>query len=125
MEGEHKDHECAEEHHAKVKDIAIDPTCGMKVKTKDAKFKLEYEGKTYYFCSEGCMKKFKENPEEYVKECEDVVTCPVSGEKVKKSEAVSAEYEGKTFYFGCEGCKAKFLKDPEKYIKKDCPLNKK
>ncbi|MBP2030808.1 YHS domain-containing protein [Methanohalophilus levihalophilus] len=40
-----------------------DPVCGMKIDKRTAKFKSEYEGKTYYFCSLSCKKKFDENPE--------------------------------------------------------------
>jgi len=29
--------------------------------------KVEYNGKTYYFCCAGCDTKFKENPEKYLK----------------------------------------------------------
>ena len=47
---------------------------------------------------------------------DETVTCPVSGEVMKKSEAkISTEYKGKTYYFCCPGCKEKFLKDPEKF----------
>ncbi len=49
---------------------------------------------------------------------DEKVVCPVSGETVLKSQAVSAVYEGKTYYFCCEGCKAKFLKDPKAYLQK-------
>lgn len=45
---------------------AKDPVCGMKVKKKKAAATSEYEGKTYYFCAQGCKEKFDENPEEYV-----------------------------------------------------------
>jgi YHS domain-containing protein len=27
----------------------------------------EYQGKTYYFCSVGCKRKFDQNPEQYAK----------------------------------------------------------
>ena len=37
--------------------MAIDPICGMEVDEKTA-LRLEYEGKTYYFCSPGCRNKF-------------------------------------------------------------------
>jgi P-type Cu+ transporter len=36
---------------------AIDPICGMKVDSASS-FKVEKDGKTYYFCSEHCQKKF-------------------------------------------------------------------
>jgi len=50
---------------------------------------------------------------------EETVTCPVSGEMMKKAEAkVSWEYKGTTYYFCCEGSKAKFMKDPDQYLQK-------
>jgi YHS domain-containing protein len=50
---------------------------------------------------------------------EEVVTCAVSGEKMKKSEAKgSMEYKGKTYYFCCENCEKSFKENPEKYINK-------
>jgi YHS domain-containing protein len=47
--------------------MAIDPVCGMKVDEKTAQYKTDYKGKTYYFCSPGCMKSFGAEPEKYVK----------------------------------------------------------
>jgi Cu+-exporting ATPase len=45
----------------------IDPVCGMVVKEESAKGTFEYDGKTYYFCSEHCMNEFKSDPEKYLK----------------------------------------------------------
>jgi Cu+-exporting ATPase len=42
-----------------------DPVCGMTVK-KDSKFKSQYDGQTYYFCSGGCKEKFEDDPEQYL-----------------------------------------------------------
>ena len=40
---------------------AIDPVCGMTVNpTKDRK--RQHDGKTYYFCSDGCFRKFEADP---------------------------------------------------------------
>lgn len=51
---------------------------------------------------------------------EEMVTCAVSGEKMKKSEAKgSLEYNGKTYYFCCDNCQVAFEKDPEKYISQE------
>ena len=101
------------------KEAAFDLACGTKVKKSEAKVSYEYKGKTYYFCSEQCKEKFVKDPEKYIKEGEEQVTCPVTGEVVKKSEArASYEYKGKTYYFCCEDCKEKFIKDPENYIQK-------
>ncbi len=47
--------------------MAIDPVCKMKVDEKKAKFKSEYQGKTYYFCLAGCKADFDGNPGEYLK----------------------------------------------------------
>jgi Cu+-exporting ATPase len=96
----------------------VDPVCGMKIKKSDAKATFEYNGKTYYFCMEGCLEKFKKDPEKYAQKAEEMVTCPVSGETIKKSEAAgSHEYNGKTYYFCCPNCQEKFLENPEKYAK--------
>ncbi|MFQ5693079.1 MAG: YHS domain-containing protein [Nitrospinota bacterium] len=44
--------------------MAIDPVCGMEVDESKAQYQQEYDGKTYYFCSEGCMKTFAADPEQ-------------------------------------------------------------
>ena len=47
---------------------------------------------------------------------DETVTCPISGDEIKKSEAKgSCELDGKTYYFCCENCKEAFVKNPEKY----------
>lgn len=56
------------------------PGCGHEIKKADAKITYEHEGKTYYFCSEGCKEKFVKNPEEYLEkkaEMKEVYTCPM------------------------------------------------
>jgi len=40
--------------------MVIDPVCGMEVDTEKSKFKLEKEGKTYYFCSKNCYSQLLE-----------------------------------------------------------------
>ena len=44
--------------------------------------------------------------------------CPVSGEKVDATTAISYDYKGKVYHFCCASCFADFKKDPEKYIGK-------
>lgn len=48
--------------------ITHDPACQMRLSPKTASFACSYKNKNYYFCAEGCLKKFKENPAKYVKE---------------------------------------------------------
>ena len=43
----------------------IDPVCGMKVDDQKAAGQSTHEGKTYYFCSQGCKSKFEKNPKQY------------------------------------------------------------
>jgi Cu+-exporting ATPase len=38
----------------------------MEVDEKTAPAKSNYEGKTYYFCSEECKDSFEESPEEFI-----------------------------------------------------------
>ncbi len=42
--------------------MAKDPVCGMTVDEKTAKFKSDYMGTTYYFCSQTCKTSFDKNP---------------------------------------------------------------
>jgi len=49
----------------KEQDQKKDPVCNMVV-SSDSKLHYQYEDKDYYFCSEHCLHKFKENPEQYL-----------------------------------------------------------
>ncbi len=46
--------------------MAIDPVCNMQVNEQQTDHLLEYQGKTYFFCSEHCKSNFEENPERYL-----------------------------------------------------------
>jgi Cu+-exporting ATPase len=52
-----------------VIDMAKCPVCGMEVNESKAEFKAEHGDKTYYFCSEGCLSAFKEDPHKFT--CEE------------------------------------------------------
>jgi xanthine dehydrogenase accessory factor len=43
--------------------VAIDPICQMEVKIEGALHTHEWAGRTWYFCCDGCRRKFAENPE--------------------------------------------------------------
>lgn len=45
-----------------------DPVCGMHVTPQSAAGHSDYLGKTYYFCSLGCMQSFESEPEIYVEQ---------------------------------------------------------
>src|SRR3954469_561920 len=43
----------------------VDPVCGMTISPADAAGRIERDGQTYYFCSNGCLEKFKADPARY------------------------------------------------------------
>jgi P-type Cu+ transporter len=44
----------------------IDPVCGMEVKPETAAGSFSYQGRDFYFCSKGCLERFKANPRGYL-----------------------------------------------------------
>ena len=45
---------------------ARDPVCGMTVDRTKTQFRSEWGGVTYYFCGEGCKRRFDADPESYL-----------------------------------------------------------
>jgi len=43
-----------------------DPVCDMEFEASEAAATVEHQGNTYYFCSEGCARKFQKDPDRYV-----------------------------------------------------------
>ena len=46
--------------------IFIDPVCLMKVATDKKDYTFTYQMRTYYFCTESCLKSFEADPEKYL-----------------------------------------------------------
>lgn len=44
----------------------VDPVCGMEVQPDSAAASVEFEGNTYYFCSQQCADTFNSDPTRYV-----------------------------------------------------------
>jgi len=44
---------------------ATDPVCGMTVDVSTARYRGTHAGRTYYFCSAGCLARFEEDPARY------------------------------------------------------------
>ena len=59
-----------------TKDVltVTDLVCGMQVKT-DSKFHRQYEEQDYYFCSESCLNKFNQQPEQYLQSNQKTSSC--------------------------------------------------
>ena len=67
-----------------------DPVCKMKVMPETAAAKYDYNGKTYYFCAQRCMERFRANPGQFLAPVEAaqksvvaddaIYTCPMHPE---------------------------------------------
>lgn len=125
-----------------------DPVCDMNLdegKASTAGLKTDYQGKTYYFCSDACQKKFDKMPACFATKPElgpapevvvsasktpavpekgsDKTLDPACGLPVATGPAKLAgrtsEYQGKIYYFDTDGCKERFDKDPQHYLSGD------
>jgi Cu+-exporting ATPase len=56
------------DHEAHPAGVAKDPVCGMNVDRASAAYRYEYRGQTYLFCSQHCLERFRQNPEQYIPE---------------------------------------------------------
>jgi YHS domain-containing protein len=46
--------------------IETDPVCGMTVDSATSELSFDHDGKTYWFCSKGCLMEFQDDPESYL-----------------------------------------------------------
>lgn len=122
----------------KTETSSIDPICGMTVAPEKAAGKIEFEGNKYYFCSKGCLEKFKAQ-NEISSNAKPAQTAPVSLtqiSRVKPSEiepqieidpvckmlvtpetaAAKYKFENKTYYFCAESCLNKFRQTPRDFL---------
>jgi YHS domain-containing protein len=53
--------------------MTTDPVCGMNIEESDAQFKSDYDGRTFYFCSDACKEQFDADPEAFA---DNVVPAP-------------------------------------------------
>ena len=66
---------------------SIDPVCQMRVSVGTAKWRSDFRGKTYYFCCEGCLKKFSAAPESFLSGKAVPTMTGMAGATMKKSAA--------------------------------------
>jgi Cu+-exporting ATPase len=66
MNHEHHGHERHEPAGAPPGGTRIDPICGMTV-AADSPRRFDFDGTTYYFCSDHCLRKFSADPAKYVR----------------------------------------------------------
>ena len=51
--------------HIEERGSELDLVCGMEL-NQDTQYQVIHKGKIYFFCSKGCQKHFRDNPEKYV-----------------------------------------------------------
>lgn len=101
-----------------------DPVCRMAVDPTTAEAKADYDGKTYFFCCEGCREQFLADPKRFVGQ-EPQATAqsardPVCGMTVDPATAERmSELNGTTYYFCSSRCREKFVADPAQFIGAD------
>ncbi|HZQ23831.1 MAG TPA: heavy metal translocating P-type ATPase [Terriglobales bacterium] len=66
-----------------------DPVCGMDVNPAQAKYRAEYAGNIYYFCSAGCRQKFQETPAKHL----DTTAVKTQVQQSKRSEAAASSVQ--------------------------------
>ncbi|MBK8302709.1 MAG: heavy metal translocating P-type ATPase [Chloracidobacterium sp.] len=121
-----------------TKDEFIDPICGMTVDPAKAAGTFNHEGKTYYFCSKGCLQKFIAQTQgvppsglvEIGREQKETVSHgameataggefvdPVCGMTVApETSAGKFDFEGETYYFCSTSCLNKFKQNPASFL---------
>jgi Cu+-exporting ATPase len=93
----------------------------MTVDPKQAAGSYQHAGRTYYFCNQSCLNKFKADPQRYVKpagaQAADQHIDPVCGMTVEPEHAAGlAEHKGKTYAFCSASCLKKFKAEPQRYL---------
>ena len=115
-------------HETDHKKVFIDPVCGMSTDEPDTYQELVHGDRSYYFCSDHCLTKFKANPTDFINTEEDnpkvdepekpsVFHDPICGMTTDDPDAYQPyEYDGKTYYFCSDHCLIKFKSDPDGFI---------
>ena len=105
----------------------IDPVCHMTVDPQSSAGSFEFEGHTYHFCSKHCLKKFSENPRQFlqpptqltslkrVSSDERTYTCPMHPEVQKLGTG------------SCPRCgmalEPALIQQPQKKVEYTCPMH--
>jgi len=56
----------ATNHESAAAQEVLDPVCGMTILPADAAGHATYQGRTYYFCNESCVDRFRANPAQFI-----------------------------------------------------------
>lgn len=99
------------------------PGCGCSLVRlgipRDGAAKLIQEGRELYFCCAGCIEVFREDPERFMREAEDLIVCPTCLSEKPRAMSVPAVIDGNEFRFcRCPTCVDLFRKTPEVFVRR-------
>lgn len=114
---------------------ARDPVCGMAVDPATTPWQHRHQGRNHFFCCEGCLRRFQENPEVFLARrgkplglkmapveppapaAPGAEKDPVCGMSVNPQRArFRHEHGGRAYLFCCEGCLRRFREDPARFL---------
>jgi YHS domain-containing protein len=110
---------------------ALDPVCGMQVRTANAPAHVRHDGADWWFCSDHCAQRFSADPQRYNKTTPEPIrhehleettmaTDPVCGMNVDPGTAAAVRsHEGRNYFFCATGCAQAFDADPERYLSQE------
>ena len=67
METRHNHGSGQQIHHGPDANDSVDPICGMTLNKDTAKYRYDYGGQEYFFCSNHCLESFRAAPDKYAK----------------------------------------------------------
>ena len=98
----------------------ICPTCGCSLVRlgirKDQATLHRHGGKDLYFCCQGCVHVFLEDPAKAINETKDLIVCPTCLAEKPPQWAVEKEIDGELVHFcRCPDCENTFRENQEYY----------
>ncbi len=101
---------------------AIDPVCGMQVRTADAPARTLVGGTAVYFCSDRCRARYEADPDRFARDAgqpaggaaggeraaEATAIDPVCGMTVDPASAITRRIGGRDLSFCCTGCAQRY-----------------
>ncbi len=107
---------------------AIDPVCGMQVRTTNAPAHRHHGHHDHWFCSDHCAQRFDRDPERFRSlpvpvqspnhmEEPDMAVDPVCKMNVDPATAAAVRsHNGRNYFFCASGCAEAFVADPRRYL---------
>lgn len=102
---------------------AICPFCGCSLVrlgiTRADATSYAHEGEKWWFCCQGCLDGFLDDPPKYLTEVRDWIVCPTCLAEKPKQVTVSISHEGQKVHFcRCPCCIEDFFKRPAELVER-------